>query len=61
MNPKGMPAAAGHGRRPLLSIRNLSIALPAGGDRAHAVRDVSTTSAPARSCASSANPAPANP
>ncbi|KWW37131.1 ABC transporter ATP-binding protein [Cupriavidus metallidurans] len=28
-------------RQPLLSIRDLSIALPAGGDRAHAVKDVS--------------------
>ncbi len=30
-----------HTRQPLLSIRNLSIALPAGGDRAHAVKDIS--------------------
>ena len=37
-----MPAAApATGDAPLLSIRNLSIALPAGGDRAYAVRDVS--------------------
>ena len=28
-------------RQPLLSIRDLSIALPAGGDRAHAVKDIS--------------------
>ena len=27
--------------QPLLSIRNLSIALPRGGDRPHAVRDIS--------------------
>ena len=40
MNPKACRPPR-HGRRPLLSIRNLSIALPAGGDRAHAVRDVS--------------------
>ena len=42
MKPQGMPAAApATGDAPLLSIRNLSIALPAGGDRAYAVRDVS--------------------
>ena len=40
--PRHAGRRAGHGRRrPLLSIRNLSIALPAGGDRAYAVRDVS--------------------
>ena len=58
-NPGANPATR-DGAAPLLSIRDLSIALPAGGDRPTRCATCPTTCTRARSSASSASRAPAS-
>ena len=44
--PNTMPSTMADPKKPVLEVRNLSVSLPAGADRAHAVENVSFTVSP---------------